>query len=182
MVGTLAGFAAVVMLASGCSSKSDAKGVAAAPGGNAPASASPPAGGGSMLAYAKCMRDKGITNFPDPNSSGKLDIDGNKVNINATQFKDADQACKPLMPAQGSAEAPPAAVGAAQLKYTKCMRDNGVPKFPDPNAEGGIDINGDTLGVDPNGPVFKGADAKCQHLLTEVGGGPKVVQSGAPGS
>ncbi|WP_380753421.1 hypothetical protein [Sphaerisporangium aureirubrum] len=172
------GLAAVVMLASGCGGSPDSgKKVAAAPNNAPAASSAPPAGppgGGSTLAYAKCMREKGITNFPDPNAQGKLDLNGNELNSNSAQYKAADDACKPLLPQGGAPPPNAAAVGAAQVKYAKCMRENGVPKFPDPNPDGGIDINGDTLGVDPMGPVFKAADQKCQPILAEVAGGPRI--------
>jgi len=62
-----------------------------------------------------------------------------------------------------------AALGAGQLAYSKCVRANGVPNFPDPTAGGGLLIPVGA-GIDPSSPVFKAAQAKCQNLLP--GGGP----------
>ncbi|GAB3900313.1 hypothetical protein GCM10029964_087500 [Kibdelosporangium lantanae] len=138
--------------------------------------------GTGMVAYSKCMRTEGVRDFPDPNAQGKIDLgSGKKFDPNSDVFKAADTKCKKLLPDGGNAAPPPAAVGPAQINYAKCMRENGVPKFPDPNAEGGIDLNGETLGVDPTGPVFKAADDKCKHFLEEAAGGaPRVEKTGGP--
>lgn len=181
LVGSLAAVTAIMLFAGACSNdKPSENAVADVPSSKGTAKGAPPKGG-STLAYAKCMREHGISNFPDPNAQGLLDIDGNKVDMKSSQAQAADKACKPLLPAVGNAK-PPAGVKEAALEYSKCMRKNGVPKFPDPNAEGGLDINGETLGVDPNGDVFKGADKTCQPILEKVAGGPKEIQSGGPGS
>jgi hypothetical protein len=55
------------------------------------------------------------------------------------------------------------------LKYARCMRANGVPKFPDPSAGGGFPFHLGG-GVDPSSPVFKAARAKCQKFMP-IGGG-----------
>jgi hypothetical protein len=62
----------------------------------------------------------------------------------------------------GSRSASPAA-------YSACMRRNGVPKFPDPDANGGISIIGGP-GLDPNSPQFKAAERACEKLLPRGGG------------
>jgi len=50
------------------------------------------------------------------------------------------------------------------LKYSRCMRANGVPNFPDPNAGGGFAFQAGS-GVDPSSPAFQAAQAKCRTLL-----------------
>jgi hypothetical protein len=191
LVSLLTALTAAALMAGGCGDKSSDgdQGVAAVPtssaaasGGGSDTGSGSGSGGGSMIAYAKCMRDNGVAEFPDPNADGKFNLDGNKLDTNSAQFKSADQTCKSKLPAavgKGQDVAPPD-VAKANLEYAKCMRENGVPKFPDPTAEGGLNINGDTLGVDPNGQIFRDADTKCQPILAKVAGGPKVIQSGAP--
>jgi hypothetical protein len=49
------------------------------------------------------------------------------------------------------------------LAYSQCMRDNGVPNFPDPRPGGGIAIDGNQ--VDTDSPVYKAAEETCQALL-----------------
>lgn len=55
------------------------------------------------------------------------------------------------------------------LKYSECMRANGVPSFPDPSPSGGFEFSASS-GVDPSSPTMKAAQAKCQKLMP--GGGP----------
>jgi hypothetical protein len=151
---SLAGVTALVLFAGACSD-SDSDSDSAAGGGST--SSATTQGSKSTLAYAQCMRKNGVKNFPDPNAQGLIDINGNEVDMKSEQAQSADAKCKSLLPAAGTGAAPEA-VREASLAYAKCMRKNGVPKFPDPNADGGLDINGETLGVDPNGDVFKKAD------------------------
>ncbi len=47
------------------------------------------------------------------------------------------------------------------LAYAACMRANGVPSFPDPDASGGIKITA-SIG---DSPGFKSAQPKCEKLL-----------------
>jgi hypothetical protein len=57
-----------------------------------------------FLAFAKCMREHGISNYPDPkiNGNGALDLLLPKgIDINSPQFKAAEQACTPLLPDGG---------------------------------------------------------------------------------
>jgi len=169
------------MVLSGCGGKDDTtKSVANVDTGKPSAGSAPsapPGGGGSVLAYAKCMREKGIADFPDPDANGMINMNGNKVDTNSAQFKAADSACKGLLPLQGQGNVDPSVVQKASLEYAKCMRDKGVTKFPDPNAQGGFDVDGDNLGVDPNGSIFKSADAACQPILQKAAGGKPMVQS-----
>jgi hypothetical protein len=56
---------------------------------------------------------------------------------------------------------------AAGLAYSECMRSHGVPSFPDPNAQGAIQItggssNGTSSGLDPNSAAFQNAQKACQ--------------------
>jgi hypothetical protein len=59
-------------------------------------------------------------------------------------------------------------------KYSACMRKNGVPNFPDPNAQGEIAI-GPSSGVDPGSPKFQSATQTCRKLLPN-GGKPSPAQ------
>lgn len=177
------GLAAVALLASACGSSSDnkANGVASVKSTNAGATSGQQQGndGGSgaklspeqlhaaLLAYSKCMRAHGVSNFPDPSANGGLQVDGNAVGSNTPAYAAADKACASLMPAR-----PPAGVPEnrdAGLKYAACMRSHGVPKFPDPNQGGGINIDGDKLGMAPDSPVFKSADDACKKYMGSGG-------------
>jgi hypothetical protein len=49
------------------------------------------------------MRDHGITDFPDPNASGGLEIKGTPGDLDPSspQFQSAQKACKHLLPGRG---------------------------------------------------------------------------------
>ncbi len=50
---------------------------------------------------------------------------------------------------------------ANELKFSACMRTNGVPAIPDPNAQGVIQANS-SEGIDPSSTIFQKALQKCQ--------------------
>jgi hypothetical protein len=55
-------------------------------------------------------------------------------------------------------------------KFAACMRKNGEPSFPDPNAQGQISAN-----VDPSSAQFQQAQQACRKLLPH-GGQPSPAQ------
>ncbi len=71
--------------------------------------------------------------------------------------------------AAGSGPSTPAALETDALAYSKCMRSNGVPNFPDPQPGGDFEFQRGS-GLDPSSSAFKAAQAKCLKLLP--GGGP----------
>ena len=55
----------------------------------------------------------------------------------------------------------------AQLKFAQCMRENGVEKFPDPDANGGTRIAvGPDSGIDPE--EFEAASKKCEQYREDI--------------
>ncbi|HUB74850.1 MAG TPA: hypothetical protein VL979_12555 [Solirubrobacteraceae bacterium] len=63
------------------------------------------------------------------------------------------------------------------LAYSKCMRSNGVPSFPDPSPNGGFFFHAKS-GMDPSSPAFRAAQAKCHKLMP--GGGPPTTTHPSP--
>ncbi len=65
------------------------------PNGGRPTSAQVQQYRGVMLNYARCIRAHGVSNMPDPDSRGHLDIGpGSGVDVNSPRFAAAYQACK----------------------------------------------------------------------------------------
>ncbi len=64
-----------------------------------------------LLAFARCVRSHGITNFPDPNSQGSFDLAG--TGINTHQLSPAElaaaRACLPS--SHGAVNIPPQGTG-----------------------------------------------------------------------
>lgn len=59
-------------------------------------------------------------------------------------------------------------------KFSACMRKNGVPNFPDPNAQGVIQL-GSADGIDLGSPKFRAAQQACRSALPN-GGQPSAQQ------
>jgi hypothetical protein len=87
--------------------------------------------------FAECMRENGVSEFPDPDASGNLTIDGvvngSSIDPDGPAWTGAIDACKDLQPPgfTGNGERSADQQDAA-LKFAQCIRENGVPDFPDP--------------------------------------------------
>jgi hypothetical protein len=64
----------------------------------------------------------------------------------------------------------------AGLAFARCMRANGVPRFPDPTTEGGGFYVGSD--IDRASPAFRRAQARC-HTLMPGGGPPRQTHPSA---
>ncbi|RRR99336.1 hypothetical protein [Glycomyces terrestris] len=128
------------------------------------------------LAYSECMRDNGVPEFPDPeqNEGGGISLGLNEdVDPESEEFKAAEEACEDQRPQPNGGEDLDPEVYEALLAYSECMRENGVPGFPDPEPNGGIMMNSDELGVDPQGEEMQAAQEACQDLAPQGPGGPQ---------
>jgi hypothetical protein len=100
------------------------------------ASSASPGGGSGPLAFSRCMRANGLPNFPDPSPDGTFQV-GIGVDPSSPAFLAARSKCQKLMPGggppgPGSATHPSAQTMAKLRKIAVCMRQHGVPQFPDP--------------------------------------------------
>jgi hypothetical protein len=132
----LAALAMIAVIAAGCGNGSAGTGnSAAASGGNSTAATHEKA-----VKFAECMRANGVSAFPDPNASGELTIDavanGSSLDTSSAAFKQAMSACKDLEPPGFTGGKVTPKQRTARLKFAQCMRDNGVPDFPDPTPDG----------------------------------------------
>jgi hypothetical protein len=118
--------------------------------------------------YAQCMRENGLTTFPDPDKNGRFMIAAGGPNRNSPQFKKAQQACKSQEP-PGIQENPAERAQDQKewLKWAQCMRKNGIPDMPDPQ-DGRLLVPRDRINV--NSPQFKRALNTCRDVA-HVGGG-----------
>lgn len=135
----------------------------------------------AQLKFARCMREHGMTWFPDP-TGGRMAIQVPQ-GVDMTKMKAAEEACKKFMPNGGEARKPSAEELEQARQMAKCMRENGVPNFPDPNPDGGIAIDGNKLGTGPGDPTFDKAEKACAQYQPKgaerhVEGGPGNTGSG----
>jgi hypothetical protein len=129
--------------------------------------------------FAECMRENGVTEFPDPSGSGELTIDGvvngSSIDPNGPVWNGAIDACRDLQPpgftGGGERSAEQQSEG---LKFAQCIRENGVPDFPDPaNGEPLVDTNRIPSAATSRGmSILNAAMQKCGDELTGVSAGP----------
>lgn len=158
--------AAIAVLAAGC-------------GGNSPSSASvsgaaAKGGGPAEAAYrfSACMRNHGVSNFPDPKvktspgGGGSVAIGINPSISGQPAFKTAQKDCQHILPKPGKDEGDSPAQKHARLQaalaFAQCLRTHGFPNFPDPNANG--DLSPDTIrqaGISFHNPALLTAGENC---------------------
>lgn len=81
--------------------------------------------------YSECMRANGVADFPNPNADGQFPYGG--VSVSKAAWQNAVGACAHLQPPGWSTDAGRTpAQQAAALEFAQCVRDHGVPDFPDP--------------------------------------------------
>jgi hypothetical protein len=132
----LAALAMVALIGAGCSSEPAENGNAGSSGGDDNATNRDKA-----MKFAECMRDNGVSEFPDPDASGELTIDGvlngSSLDPSTPAWKEAMRACKDLQPSGFTGDHDVSdEEQEARLEFAQCIRDNGVEDFPDPTRDG----------------------------------------------
>ena len=158
----------LVAALSGCAGDKKEQQVASVDGGK-------PSGGASAAPddaaqgrrFAQCMRAAGVE-MPDPGPDGMAGIPALAVGDEAAADKmdAAMEKCRELLPNGGEPPKPSAEDLAKARDYAKCVRENGLPSFPDPDAETGAF----RLGPDKAGDFDKLSEVskKCPQLGTGV--------------
>ena len=122
--------------------------------------------------YAACMRNHGVSNFPDPkvSTSGK----GTQVAImvprsvgGSPQFNTAQNACKGILPQPSKSDLAQQAHDQLVRKqdlvaFAHCLRSHGVNGFPDPTSQGQLTLQMvQAAGIDLTAPSVKTAALDC---------------------
>lgn len=152
------GAALVLAACGGGGSPQGAAGGSTSGNGSSQASTS----GSGALKFAECMRAHGISNFPDPPSSGGPQQAPSGLSPNSPQFLSAESACAHYEKGGNPASNPQNQQ--QLLKYAQCMRTHGVTNFPDPNSSGGFSSSPGS-NLNPNSSQFQSAMQVCQSLL-----------------
>ncbi|HEU4349421.1 MAG TPA: hypothetical protein VFR35_16720 [Actinoplanes sp.] len=166
---------ALLLALAGCAAAEDARdGVATAGGATpAPSASSTSAGAGDAgengLRFAQCMREQGMTWFEDPVPGER----GIRVAVPKGQDKEkvdaAMEACRKFLPNGGEPPKLDAEALEQARQMAKCMRENGVPGFPDPGANGEIQLDAGKLGMGPGDPTFDAAEKACARFMPDLG-------------
>jgi hypothetical protein len=117
------------------------------------------------LAFAQCMRDNGVPDFRDPDPNGRFRGLSHEQQNNP-KFRAAQQACRDLAPGGEHENFGNPAFVNQMREFSRCMRDNGVPGFPDPDANGRLRGPGHEQ---QNTPKYRAAFEACRQKLP--GGG-----------
>ena len=164
--------------------------------GGSPRSVAPQGNPSTLLAeWAACMRRHGDPDQTDPTIEPdkviQVTLPAGYDNGAGLGGKGGTNACGTYLAAASNAlrggrqlQKPDQAT---MLKFSECMRANGIPDFPDPSG-GGLSIRGGG-DLDPSNPAFQHAQKVCGKkagVSGPLGGGPpqpgmiRVVRAGAP--
>jgi hypothetical protein len=164
----LTALAMVALIGAGCSNE---------PAENGNAGNENAASRDNAVKFAECMRDNGVSEFPDPDASGELTIDGvvngSSLDPSTPAWEEAIGACEDLQPPgfTGDEEVTDEEQE-ARLEFAQCIRDNGVKDFPDP-AKGEPLVNTNHIpSAATNGgmTILNAAMKKCGDLAAEAMG------------
>jgi hypothetical protein len=114
--------------------------------------------------FAACMRDHGVPGFPDPEASAGIQVPVSLTRNPSPAFRSAMQVCHHLVPADSSPPAASASQRAAAVKLARCMREHGVPAYPDPTYQDGhlVPPSIANPAINPAAPAFGAASKACQ--------------------
>lgn len=132
------------------------------------------------LAYARCMRSHGVSDYPDPTFTNGGVTSSYQGDPNSPTYKAAQQACKKYQPGPGSMSPQQIAkVKADELQTARCMRTHGFPNFPDPNSQGVIQL---PSSIDTTSSTYQSALKTCRKgsMMISQGGGPGSGSGGRP--
>jgi hypothetical protein len=157
---------AIVLLATACEGGPSGPGVAGQGASSTPSASPSGDRRDAELAYARCMRGHGISDFPDPQPGGGPIQVGPGSNWNTPQFNAADDACKSLLPIPSAEEQQQEFED--MLRFAQCMREHGIADFPDPTPGEGGGLNAEPgSDLDPNNPQFQAANEACGGLFPD---------------
>jgi len=139
--------------------------------------------------WVQCLRDKGLTRMPDAELSqeGYLQFPasgGYNWKDDLRKHQSIIDACQPIEDRYPpNAFRPKDQFTADDLRklaeYAECVRNHGIPDFPDPNSAGEFDLSGTPLANGIPGPLRDQAEAACHQIwdgavkITGGGGGKK---------
>lgn len=127
------------------------------------------------LDYTRCARQNGYPDLSDPiiDASGRAEYEGTSKQQRLKMKQDSHLllTCGHVLDrlpgsAQRQGEAPPAPAEMQQLvRFAECMRDNGLPDWPDPRADGTFNPPGNRLEREPGykARMFRAAEACRRH-------------------
>jgi hypothetical protein len=128
---------------------------------------------------AQCFRQNGIPTFPDPTiEQGRLTLPDNAMSQIETQYArdvldQAQHACQSMMDripqsqiqggGSGDRREPGPGDVDALRQWAACVRQHGIPDWPDPKADGSFPLRGTPLETEGKSPRMQQAAQACQQ-------------------
>ena len=128
----------------------------------------------AALDFARCMRDNGVPSFPDPvaKADGSFGFE-RPQGVAPSALDDALDSCQSEAAAAGFDPGTLAQDPEARdqlLAFSRCMRRNGVPDFPDPKPNAAGSLRSIFGNVDLQSPRVQKAMQNCDSILSQLGG------------
>jgi hypothetical protein len=129
--------------------------------GHSPAGSARENGG---LAFSRCMRSHGVSQFPDPDSSGAIPkVTMEQLGVSGSRFQAAQSACAHLLQ---STTTQVQQTLSGMLDFARCMRSHGVRNWPDPTTDNTGQAVFDLRGqINPDTPQMDAKSGRCSRLL-----------------
>jgi hypothetical protein len=127
------------------------------------------------LDFARCMRSKGVSNFPDPNSSAEFNKSiMSQLAASNPDYSSATRSCARLLPGVGGVTPALAQeIANDEAKFVDCMRSHGVPNWPGPVLmQGRLIFDPQSAGIDPNAPKMVAKIQACDYVFPASVGVP----------
>jgi hypothetical protein len=166
-IGGGVGLAAGLLLVAGLAGCGAAGGSSAAT-----ATTAQPDAAAVLREFVQCARDNGMPNLPDLSigADGEIDVPPGTPDPPPS----VERACRAIferLPASargdssegGDADRPPADIQGL-LRFAVCMREHGVPEWPDPKADGTFPFRGSVLEREGKSPRMIAAARACKQL------------------
>ncbi|WP_326561689.1 hypothetical protein [Micromonospora sp. NBC_01796] len=166
--------ALLALALAGCGTSAEGDGVATAGGAagagpTASASAAAFDDADRQLKFAQCMRENGVDMpDPDPAAPGQVRINGGS---DPDKAQAAMEKCREFLPNGGEGRKLDPEQAENMRKMAQCMRENGIPDFPDPGPDGLLKIDKSLLGGKGlDDPTLKAAMEKCKQFAPKIAG------------
>jgi hypothetical protein len=130
-----------------------------------------------VLAFSGCVREHGVTNYPDPDGNGHLPASGKQIARSSPKFPAAEGACMHILQSGDAAETQGDKQKLAfALKVARCMRLRGFPNYPDPTTSSASSQGSGTrfegTGIDTKSPRFQTTETACDKQARKALGLP----------
>jgi hypothetical protein len=125
--------------------------------------------------FADCARNHGHPAFPDPV------IEHDRVSFPASQAGGANRKaeiaalesvpeCKAILAEMNNSSRPSTPIPGADVvqklrRFAQCIRQHGVPAWPDPKSDGTFPVSGTTIGDPKTSPQVRTAMAACEQYV-----------------